>query len=56
MDMNKGDVLVIINNVNVDKSDGWDKLLIRMIKLSTFPLKWIFNSLLLEDVLPENWK
>ena len=59
-DIQDDDIFPIIKNLNVDKTHGWDKLSIRMIKTwgnsITFSLKLIFKSIVIEGVFPEDWK
>ena len=59
-EINENDILSIIKNLNASKAHGWDKILIRMIKLCgktiAIPLKLIFWSMLEESVFPDDWK
>ena len=59
-DVKDDDILPIIKNLNVDKAHGWDQLSIKMIKICgdsiIFPLKLIFNSMINEDLFPDDWK
>ena len=53
------DIYLIIKNLNVDKSHGWDNISIRMIKHSSksiaLPLRLIFQSILNDGVFPDDW-
>ena len=59
-EINENDILSIIKNLYASKAHGWDKILIRMIKLwgTTIAvlLKLIFRSMLEEGVFPDVWK
>ena len=56
-DIKDDDILLIIKNLNVDKSYGWDQLSIRMIKTCgdsiTSPLKLIFKSMINKCIFPD---
>ena len=49
-----------MKSLNSNKSHGWDKLSIRMIKMSNktlvYPLKLIFKASIQEGVFPDCWK
>ena len=55
-DINEDGILLIIKNLNVDKTRGWDNLSLRMRKICgksiALPLRLIFRSMLLEGVFP----
>ena len=59
-EINENDILSIIKNLYASKAHGWDKILIRMIKLwaaiIAVLLKLIFRSMLKEGVFPDVWK
>ena len=59
-EINKNDILSVINNLNASKAHEWDKISIRMIKLCSktiaIQLKLIFRSMLEEGVFPDDWK
>ena len=58
--INKNDILSVINNLNASRAHEWDKISIRMIKLCSktiaIQLKLIFRSMLEEGVFPDDWK
>ena len=58
--INEDDILPIIKSLNSNKSHGWDKLSIKMIKMSdktlVYPLKLIFKASIQEGVFPDCWK
>ena len=58
--INEDDILSIIESLNSNKSHGWDKLSIKMIKMCdktlVHPLKLIFRASIQEGVFPDCWK
>ena len=58
--INEYDILSIIKSLNSNKSHGWDKLFIRMIKMCNktlvYPLKLIFKDSIQAGVFPDCWK
>ena len=58
--INEDDILFIIKSLNSNKSHGWDKLLLKMVKIYdktlVYPLKLIFKASIQEDVFPDCWK
>ena len=58
--INEDDILSIIKSLNSNKSHGWDKLSIRMIKMCNktlvYPLKLIFKASIQEGVFLDCWK
>ena len=58
--INEDDILSIIKRLNSNKSHGWDKLSITMIKMCNktlvYPLKLIFKASTQEGVFPDCWK
>ena len=54
------DIFAIIKNLNPNKSQGWDNISIRMIKLCRksiiYPLKPIFEASLQGQEFPDYWK
>ena len=55
--INEDDILSIIKSLNSNKSHGWDKLSIKMIKMCdktlVYPLKLIFKASIQEGVFPD---
>ena len=53
-------ILSIIKNLIVSKAHGWDKILIRIIKLCSktiaIPLKLIFRAIAEEGAFLDDWK
>ena len=60
LSINKNDISTVISNLDPNKSNGWDILSVRMIKLCSdsliYPLKCIFEGALKEDKYPGCWK
>ena len=58
--INEDDILSIIKSLNSNKSHGWDKLSIKMVKMCdktlVYPLKLIFRASIQEGVFPDCWK
>ena len=58
--VNEDDILSIIKSLNSNKSHGWDKLSIEMIKICgktlVYPLKLIFKASIEEGVFSGCWK
>ena len=56
----KKDILAIIKSPNPNKSHGWEKILIKMIKMCgeslALPLKMVLEAALNEGVFPDDWK
>ena len=54
------DINLIVKNLNVGKAHGWDNISIRIIKLCSKsiarPLSLIFQSILNDGVVPNDWK
>ena len=60
LNISEDDTFTIIENLNSNKSHGWDDLVIKMINLCNesiaYPLKLIFEASLLGGEFPECWK
>ena len=58
--INEDDILSIIKSLNSNKSHGWDKLSIKMVKMCdktlVYLLKLIFRASTQEGVFPDCWK
>ena len=60
IEIKEDDVLLIIKNLNPNKTHEWDNVSIRMIQLCgkpiVKPLKYLFESSLTAGIFPEDWK
>ena len=60
LNINKGDILKIIRNLNANKAHGHDEISIRMLKICdsviTEPLSIIFKNCIYCGVFPDTWK
>ena len=60
VNINENDVSIIINNIDSNKTYGWDNLSVKMIKLCVdlliYSLKSIFGGALQEGKYPDCWK
>ena len=58
--INEDDILSIIKSLNLNKSHGWDKLSIKMVKMCdktlVYPLKLIIKASIQGGVIPDCWK
>ena len=60
IEIKEDDILLIIKNLNPNKTHGWENVSIRMIQLCgksiVKPLKYLFESSLTGGIFPEDWK